>query len=304
MNLNDGLQLEDSTQINAGNMIQLPNDISLSAKLALEEDIGERDVTADLIPLNAKSEASVICRDDAILSGSAWFDECFRQIDHTVNIFWHFKDGDRIPAGTEICHLQGASRSLLTGERAALNFLQLLSATATATDRYMQAIEGTATKILDTRKTIPGLRKAQKYAVLCGGGENHRIGLYDRVLIKENHIMAAGTITAAVEQAKAIHSGLLVEVETENLDEFQEASQAGADIIMLDNYSLEMMRKAVFLNDHKVKLEASGGVTLETVKSIAATGVDYISVGEITKDIKAIDLSMRFDLEQENSLNG
>lgn len=285
-------------------MIQLPDNISRSVEQALQEDIGNRDVTADLIPLNAMSKASVICRDNAILAGSSWFDECFRQIDHTVNIFWNFKDGDRITAGTEICNLQGASRSLLTGERAALNFLQLLSATATATDQYMQAIEGTATKILDTRKTIPGLRKAQKYAVLCGGGENHRIGLYDRVLIKENHIMAAKTITAAVQQAKAIHPNLLIEVETENLDEFQEASQAGADIIMLDNYSLEMMRKAVFLNDHRVKLEASGGVNLDTVKSIAATGVDYISVGEITKDVKAIDLSMRFHLGQEKSLNG
>lgn len=280
-------------------MIQLPDDIFQAVKLALQEDIGERDVTADLIPLNATSKASVICRDDAVLAGCAWFDECFRQIDHTVNIFWHFKDGDKIAAGSTLCDLQGASRSLLSGERAALNFLQLLSATATATDRYMQAIEGTSTKILDTRKTIPGLRKAQKYAVLCGGGENHRIGLYDRVLIKENHIMAAGTITAAVEQAKAIHPDLLVEVETENMDEFQEASQAGADIIMLDNYSLEMMRKAVFLNDNQVKLEASGGVNLDTVKSIAATGVDYISVGEITKDVKAIDLSMRFQLDQE-----
>lgn len=289
--------------INAGHMIQLPDNISRSVEFALQEDIGEHDVTADLIPLKAMSTASVICRDDAVLSGCAWFDECFRQIDHTLNIFWHYKDGDKLTAGSEICKLQGTSRSLLTGERAALNFLQLLSATATTTNRYMQAIEGTSTKILDTRKTIPGLRKAQKYAVLCGGGENHRIGLYDRVLIKENHIMAAGTITAAVKQAKAIHPDLLVEVETENLDEFQEASQAGADIIMLDNYTLEMMRKAVFLNDHKIKLEASGGVNLETVKSIAATGVDYISVGEITKDIKAIDLSMRFHLDLEKSLN-
>ncbi len=277
--------------------MKLPNNISEQVKLALQEDIGTGDVTAGLIPLANQSKASVICRDIAIFSGRAWFDEIFNQIDPAVEIIWHFKDGDRVPAGSILCDLSGNARAILSGERAALNFVQTLSATATQTSHFVKAIEGTTTKILDTRKTIPNLRDAQKYAVLCGGGKNHRIGLYDMVLIKENHIMAAGSISAAVKQAKNLHPELKIEVEAETLDEFREAIRAGADIVMLDNFELDIMRQAVDENSrsaNKVILEASGGVNLNTVRAIAETGVDYISVGEITKDVKAIDLSMRF----------
>ena len=277
--------------------MKLPNNISEQVKRALEEDIGSGDVTADLIPSANQSKASVVCRDNAIFSGRAWFDEVFNQIDPAVKINWHFKDGDRIAAGSILCDLSGNARAILSGERAALNFVQTLSATATQTNRFVEAIKGTKAKILDTRKTIPNLRNAQKYAVLCGGGKNHRIGLYDMVLIKENHIMAAGSISAAVKQAKKRHPDLKIEVEAETLDEFREATIAGADIVMLDNFELDIMRQAVEENNvsaRKVILEASGGVNLSTVRAIAETGVDYISVGEITKDIKAIDLSMRF----------
>ena len=273
----------------------IPNNIPQSVRIALEEDIGSGDVTADLIPLDEVSKATIICRDDAVLAGAAWLDEAFRQIDDSVIVQWYFKDGDLVEQGAVLCRVQGASRSLLSGERVGLNFLQLLSATATITHTYVKAVEGTKAKVLDTRKTIPGLRQAQKYAVLCGGGDNHRIGLYDRVLIKENHIMAVGSISLAVEQAKLLHPDLKIEVETENLDEFQKASKACADIIMLDNFTLDDMKKAVDINAGKIMLEASGGVRLDTVKLIAETGVDYISVGEITKDIKAVDLSMRFE---------
>ncbi len=281
--------------------MKLPNNISEQVKLALQEDIGTGDVTAGLIPLANQSKASVICRDKAIFSGRAWFDEIFNQIDPAVEIIWHFKDGDRVPAGSILCDLSGNARAILSGERAALNFVQTLSATATQTSYFVKAIEGTTTKILDTRKTIPNLRDAQKYAVLCGGGKNHRIGLYDMVLIKENHIMAAGSISAAVKQAKNIHPDLKIEVEAETLDEFRKANKAGADIVMLDNFELDIMRQAVEENNssvNKVILEASGGVNLNTVRAIAETGVDYISVGEITKDVKAIDLSMRFKTEK------
>lgn len=276
-------------------MIKLPNTIAENVQYALQEDIASGDVTAELIATTTQSTAYIVCRDTAILAGTAWLNETFQQIDPQVRINWHYKDGNPIEANTLLCTLSGASRSLLSGERVALNFLQLLSATATQTHRYVSAIEGTTAKVLDTRKTIPGLRLAQKYAVRCGGGENHRIGLYDRVLIKENHIMAAGSITHAVQQAKQLHPTLLIEVETETIDEFQQASQADADIIMLDNFTLEAMQKAVFLNNHRIKLEASGGVNLDTVKAIAETGVDYISIGQITKDVTAIDLSMRFE---------
>ena len=275
--------------------MKLPNNISQSVKIALDEDIGSGDVTADLIPLGEDSKATIVCRDQSVLAGCAWLDEAFRQIDDSVIVQWYYKDGDLIEKDTVLCRIQGTSRSLLSGERVGLNFLQLLSATATQTHAYVQIVKGTGAKILDTRKTIPGLRKAQKYAVLCGGGSNHRIGLYDRILIKENHIMAAGSISLAVEQAKLLHPDLKIEVETETVREFQEASDSGANIIMLDNFSLEDMKKAVSINNRKVELEASGGVTLDTVKAIANTGVDYISIGEITKDIKAIDLSMRFE---------
>ncbi len=276
--------------------MKLPANISDQVKLALQEDIGSGDVTAQLIPQSATSIANVICRDDAILSGVAWFEEVFKQIDNTTEILWNFKDGDKIQAGATLCTMSGNSRAILSGERAALNFVQTLSATATLTHTFVKKIADTNANILDTRKTIPNLRDAQKYAVLCGGGKNHRIGLYDMILIKENHIMAAGSITEAVKQAKILHPSIKVEVETENLAEFREASKAGADIIMLDNFELETMRKAVQENNGNVILEASGGVDINTVNDIAKTGVDYISIGEITKDIKAVDLSMRFEL--------
>ncbi len=275
--------------------MKLPNNISRSVHVALQEDIGTGDVTADLIPLDEASKATVICRDDAVLCGTAWFDETFYQVDNSAIVQWYHKDGDIIEPGTVLCRVQGASRSLLSAERVALNFLQLLSATATATHTYVNAVAGTRARILDTRKTLPGLRQAQKYAVTCGGGSNHRIGLYDRVLIKENHILAAGSISRAVEQARLLHPDLLVEVETETRTEFEEARLANADIIMLDNFSLEQMREVVSANQGEIVLEASGGVTLKTVRAIAETGVDYISVGEITKDVSAVDLSMRFE---------
>jgi len=276
--------------------MKLPANISEQVKLALQEDIGSGDVTAQLIPENATSVANVICRDNAILSGVAWFDEVFKQIDNTTEISWNYKDGDKVAAGTTLCTMSGNSRAILSGERAALNFVQTLSATATLTHTFVEKIANTKANILDTRKTLPNLRDAQKYAVLCGGGKNHRIGLYDMILIKENHIMAAGSITEAVKQAKILHPKIKVEVETENLAEFREASEAGADIIMLDNFELTTLREAVQENKGKVVLEASGGVDINTVSDIAETGVDYISIGEITKDIKAVDLSMRFEV--------
>ena len=275
----------------------LPENISQQVKLALKEDIATGDVTADLIPKENQSSATVICRDDAVLSGVAWFNEVFSQIGSDVKIKWNFKDGDQIKANSILCTLSGNARAVLSGERAALNFVQTLSATATLTNQFVEKIVGTKTKILDTRKTLPNLRNAQKYAVLCGGGKNHRIGLYDMILIKENHIMAAGSISKAVAQAKKLHPSIKVEVETENLAEFREASKAGADIIMLDNFDLKLMREAVEedkTNGGKIKLEASGGVNLKTVSGIAETGVDFISVGQITKDIYAVDLSMKY----------
>ena len=276
--------------------MKLPANICEQVKLALQEDIGSGDVTAQLIPENATSVANVICRDNAILSGVAWFDEVFKQIDNTTEISWNYKDGDKVAAGTTLCTMSGNSRAILSGERAALNFVQTLSATATLTHTFVEKIANTKANILDTRKTLPNLRDAQKYAVLCGGGKNHRIGLYDMILIKENHIMAAGSITEAVKQAKILHPKIKVEVETETLAEFREASEAGADIIMLDNFALTTLREAVQENKGKAVLEASGGVDINTVSDIAETGVDYISIGEITKDIKAVDLSMRFEV--------
>jgi len=278
--------------------MKLPENISSQVQLALQEDIGTGDVTADLIPQENQSSATVICRDNAILSGVAWFNEVFNQIDSEIKIEWNFKDGDSVKANSLLCRLSGNSRAILSGERAALNFVQTLSATATLTNQFVLQIENSKTKILDTRKTLPNLRDAQKYAVLCGGGQNHRIGLYDMILIKENHIMAAGSISKAVAQAKKLHPSIKIEVETENLEEFREASKAGADIIMLDNFDLGLMAKAVAenkANDGIIKLEASGGVNIKTVREIAKTEVDFISVGEITKDIRAVDLSMRFD---------
>jgi len=277
----------------------LPADLSEQVSRALREDIGSGDVTAQLIAQQRQARASVICRESAVICGTAWFDESFRQLDERVRVRWLVKDGATVAAGTVLCELEGPARALLTGERTALNFLQLLSATATVTAQHVRAVAGTACRILDTRKTIPGLRTAQKYAVHCGGGQNHRMGLYDLVLVKENHIAAAGSIAAAVQAARTQAPGVLVEVETENLQEFTQALAAASDIIMLDEFSLADMRSAVALNRaaaRPARLEASGGVTLPALAAIAATGVDYVSVGALTKHVQAIDLSMRLEL--------
>jgi nicotinate-nucleotide pyrophosphorylase (carboxylating) len=262
--------------------------------LALAEDVGGGDLTAALIPKDAQAEATVISRENAILCGVAWFNAVFHQLDARVVIDWQAVDGDRIAPDQRLCTLRGSARALLTGERTALNFLQLLSGTATLARRYADAVAGTRATILDTRKTLPGLRLAQKYAVRCGGCQNHRIGLFDAVLIKENHIMAAGSISNAIAAARRLHPGVTVEVEVENLAELVEALTAQPDIIMLDNFDLATMAEAVYITGRQVKLEASGNVNFDTVRPIAETGIDYISIGGLTKDVRAVDLSMRF----------
>ncbi|MFQ5470875.1 MAG: carboxylating nicotinate-nucleotide diphosphorylase [Gammaproteobacteria bacterium] len=261
----------------------------------LEEDIGSGDLTASLIPESSQSQAKVIVRERATICGTLWFNRVFAQLDDQVQVNWKVKDGDVVSNDQTLCTITGPSRSILTGERTALNFLQTLSATATAAASYVKLVEDLPATILDTRKTVPGLRQAQKYATRIGGCTNHRIGLYDGILIKENHILACGSIGQAVKQAKLLSNDYPVEVEVENLEELQQAIDAIADIIMLDNFTLPDMSAAVTLNAGCAKLEASGGVSLETVRAIAETGVDFISVGSLTKDIKAIDLSMRFD---------
>lgn len=262
--------------------------------LALAEDVGSGDLTAALIPEHAQAEATVISREAAVLCGTAWFDAVFQQLDPRITIDWQAADGDRVEPDQLLCTLRGPARPLLTGERTALNFLQLLSSTATLARRFADAVADTQTTILDTRKTLPGLRLAQKYAVQCGGCRNHRIGLFDAILIKENHIMAAGSISNAIATARRLHPGVTVEVEVESLAELKEALAAHPDIVMLDNFDLATMAEAVKIADGAVKLEASGNVNLDTVRKIAATGVDYISIGGLTKDVRAIDLSMRF----------
>ena len=269
--------------------------IADDVRRALAEDLGEGDVTAALLPATVSSAATVITREDAVLCGTAWFDAVFAQLDATVRISWLKQDGDAIQAGQELCRLCGPTRALLTGERCALNFLQTLSATATATQRYIAAIAGTGAQILDTRKTIPGLRAAQKYAVRCGGGRNHRMGLYDAILIKENHIAAVGAIERAVSNARQLHPDLSIEVEVENLAQLPQALAACADIILLDNFTIDDLPAAVTMNAGRAKLEASGGITLDNVRAIASTGVDFISVGSLTKHIQAVDLSMRIN---------
>ncbi len=263
---------------------------------ALNEDIKTGDLTAGLISENIQAAAHIICRENAVVCGRPWFDEVFRQIDESAEIIWHCEEGESVEADQLLCEIKGSARNILTAERTALNFLQMLSATATITGKYVKYLQGTNTKLLDTRKTIPGLRLAQKYAVACGGGQNHRIGLYDAILIKENHIIAAGGIAEAVGLAKFQHPGKTVEVETENLEEVQEALKGGADIIMLDNFSVEMMHKAVEVVSKQAKLEISGNVEIQHLKTLAETNVDFISTGAITKHIKAIDLSMRFKM--------
>ena len=279
-------------------MLSLPPNLAQQVTIALVEDIGSGDVTAELVPADQRVTGKVISREPAILCGRPWVTEVFRQLDPSVQLTWTADDGDRVAANQTLFEIAGLARPVLTGERAALNFLQLLSGTATATRRYVEAIAGTASAILDTRKTLPGLRTAQKYAVLCGGAQNLRIGLFDQVLIKENHIAAAGSLTEVIRAARRAAGSKKVEVEVETLQEFSEALQAAPDIIMLDEFSLSDMRAAVALNsasDHSVKIEASGRVTLETVRAIAETGVDYISIGSITKHVRAVDLSMRLE---------
>lgn len=274
--------------------IRLAAEIERNVLFALAEDIGSGDLTAQLTPADGRSAGTVITREDAVLAGRAWFDACFLRLDPQARIIWTACDGDRITAGQTLCRIEANTRAMLTAERAALNFLQLLSAVATVTSRHVDATKGTRAAIVDTRKTIPGLRLAQKYAVTCGGGVNHRLGLYDGVLIKENHIIAAGGIIPALQRARAIApADVFIQIEVETLDQLKEALHADARMILLDNMSLAQMREAVELNAGRAKLEASGGVNLETVRAIAETGVDRISIGGLTKDVRAIDLSLR-----------
>jgi nicotinate-nucleotide pyrophosphorylase (carboxylating) len=271
---------------------------------ALAEDLGflslqDGDITASLIPPQQQASATIITREDCIVCGTAFADEVFQQLGGSVSIDWQVKDGDNLAANTVLCTLQGPARILLTGERSALNFLQLLSATATTTAHYVKFLQGSNTRLLDTRKTIPGLRFAQKYAVATGGGKNHRVGLFDAFLIKENHIAAAGSIANAVKTARQNFPGKPVEVETENLNELQQALHAGADIIMLDNFSLADIKHAVAITAGSAKLEVSGNITSERLTELASTGVDYISSGALTKHVQAIDLSMRLSIQAE-----
>jgi nicotinate-nucleotide pyrophosphorylase (carboxylating) len=274
----------------------LEQSIADSVAQALAEDIGSGDLTAQLIPENAHAEVTVITRESAVLCGRAWVDEVFRRLDPSVRITWHYADGDGVEAGATLLNAEGPARALLTGERTALNFLQTLSATATIARQYADILSGTGCQLLDTRKTLPGLRLAQKYAVRCGGGRNHRLGLYDAFLIKENHIAAAGSIGAAVATARRIAAGVTVEVEVESLEELEQAFDADADMVMLDELSLADMAEAVRRNrerNHPLKLEASGSIDLARLRAVAETGVDFISIGALTKHVRAIDLSMR-----------
>lgn len=267
--------------------------LAANVTAALVEDIGSGDITAQLIPAEKQAKARIITRDPMVMAGKLWFDACFMAVDPNVKIVWQVEEGQLVNANSTLVEITGSARSLLTSERPALNFLQTLSATATQTRALVAQLANTNAKLLDTRKTLPGLRVAQKYAVLVGGGQNHRMGLFDAYLIKENHIMAAGSIAAAIAQAQQNAPGHMVEVEVESLTELSEAIDAGANRIMLDNFDLAQMREAVAINQGRAELEASGGVNHETIRAIAETGVDYISVGAITKDIRAIDLSMR-----------
>lgn len=273
--------------------------VERDVRRALDEDIGGGDLTAALLPAGARAEARVIAREAATLCGQPWFEACFRHLDPDVVIGWQVSEGGRVSPGALLCTLAGNARALVTAERTALNFLQTLSATATVTARYVEALRGTSTRVLDTRKTLPGLRIAQKYAVRVGGGENHRMGLHDAVLIKENHIATAGSIAAAVARARELHPGVLVEVEVENFGELDDALEAGPDRIMLDEFELHDLARARARAAGRVPLEVSGSVALERVRAIAETGVDYVSVGALTKHVQAIDLSMRLELLPE-----
>lgn len=280
---------------------RLPKDIPDCVKRALAEDLGSGDLTAQLVPAGATAHGHVISREHAILCGAAWFDEVFRQLDTRIRVTWQAQDGESVSVNQTLCRVAGPARALLTGERTALNFLQLLSGTATAAHACAQAVKDTRTAILDTRKTLPGLRAAQKYAVRTGGATNHRLGLFDGILIKENHIVAAGSICAAVTAARRQNAHTPVEVEVENLAQLREAIAACADTLLLDNFSLENLRTAVRETAGRAKLEASGGIDLAQLRAVAETGVDYISVGAMTKHLHAVDLSMRFEFESTQS---
>lgn len=273
----------------------LQTQIEQDVRYALDEDLGSGDITAQLIPEDRISKASVYTRHPAVLCGRNWFDTVFKQLNDKVDIRWYAADGEAIVPHQVICTLNGPARCLLSGERTALNFLQTLSGTATLANTCAKRVEGLNTRVLDTRKTIPGLRRAQKYAVRCGGCHNHRMGLYDAFLIKENHIAAAGSIESAINMARALNKELAVEVEVENREELEQALRAGADRVLLDNFTPDEIRQAVALTGKRAELEASGGITLDTLRQYAETGVDYVSIGALTKDIHAIDLSMRFD---------
>jgi len=273
---------------------ELQREIERNVAAALAEDVGAGDCTAQLLPAAQHSEASIVCRSEAVVCGRPWAEHALRTLDPELRIEWRATEGERVAPGTELCRLAGRTRALLTGERTALNFLQMLSAVATATRRYVDAIAGTRARILDTRKTLPGLRLAQKYAVTVGGGTNHRKGLYDGILIKENHIAGAGSVTAALERARAVApADVWIQIEVETHEQLEEALAAGATLVLLDNMTPEQMREAVRLTAGRAALEASGGITLANVRAIAETGVDRISIGALTKDVDAVDLSMR-----------
>ena len=277
-------------------MNDLASAIERNVAAALAEDVGAGDWTAQLIPPSRQAQARIVCRSAAVICGRPWFESCFRRLDAGVEFEWAIAEGAAAAPAQQLCTVRGPARALLTGERAALNFLQMLSAVATATRRYVDAVAGTRAKIVDTRKTLPGLRAAQKYAVRAGGGANHRIGLFDAILIKENHIMAAGGVAAALaEAARIAPPDVWVQIEVENFAQLREALAAGARMILLDNMDLDQMREAVRIAAGRAELEASGGVTLDTVRAIAQTGVDRISIGSLTKDIQSVDLSMRFE---------
>ncbi len=273
-----------------------PAQLAEQVAAALREDIGPGDLTAALVPSRQRVHGQIVTREAAVLCGRPWAEACFRQLDPQVRLDWHVDDGARLVPGQTLCDIEGPARAILTAERTALNFLQLLSATATAARRFVAAVAGTGCTVLDTRKTLPGLRSAQKYAVHCGGASNHRMGLYDRILIKENHILAAGSIAAALEAARALGTGTSIEVEVESLAEFEQALDAGADLVLLDDFSLQDMATAVTRNRARgrpARLEVSGSVSLQSVGAIAATGVDFVSVGALTKHVRAVDLSLR-----------
>ncbi len=278
-------------------MMTLPTEEEINR--FLQEDIGGGDITATIIPENTCAKATVICREHAVICGQSWFNAVFKQLDDNISINWQISEGEKVDENTVLCELEGSARHLLTGERTALNLLQTLSATATVARAYADAVSGTGCKVLDTRKTIPGLRMAQKYAVRCGGCFNHRIGLFDAVLIKENHIIAAGSIEKAILTARA-YTDKMVEIEVESLTEFEQALVAKPDRILLDNFAITDLKRAVDINNGNLALEASGNITLENIRQVAETGVDYISIGALTKNIQATDLSMRIKLDNES----